>query len=104
MVKRILLLIMSASLFGILLTGCSYEPKNLSPKEREGYELYKVYCRQCHRLQKPKAHMAGDWPDTLDKMQRLMEEKSRKNSRIQIINNEQKAKILMFLESQTKKP
>lgn len=37
---------MSASLLGIFPTGCSYEPKNLSPEEREGYELYKAYCRQ----------------------------------------------------------
>lgn len=69
----------AVSLVGILvLLGCSPEPKNLSPEEREGYDLYKVYCRQCHRLQKPKARKAGDWPATLDKMQRLMKKKSNK--------------------------
>ena len=104
MVRKISLLKLAVSLVGTLvLLGCSPEPKNLSPEEKEGYELYKVYCRQCHRLQRPKGRMAGDWPATLDKMQRLMKKKSKKNSRIQIINNEEKAKILIFLKSQTTK-
>lgn len=103
MIKRIVLPALTAFLVGIALSSCQYEPKNLSPEQREGYKLYKVYCRQCHRLQKPQAQRAGDWPHTLDKMQRLMQEKKKKKHNVQVMTNEQKAKILIFLESQARR-
>ncbi len=99
MSNRILLLFLFKLLIVfILVEGCTSEPKNLTSEEKEGYELYKSYCQQCHRLQSPKLHTANEWPKTVNKMQSYMKEKNKK-----LIDNDQKAKIPVFLKSRARK-
>jgi hypothetical protein len=80
--------------------GCTLEPKNLPPEEKEGYELYRVYCRQCHSLQSPKLHTRERWPATVDKMQKFMKRKSEK---VKVIDDAQKEKILLFLKRRARR-
>lgn len=84
----------------LFLYGCNPDVKNLSAQEKQGYELYKEICRQCHRLQSPKMHTADEWEKTVEKMQRYMEEK---RDRVKLMDEEQKEKILLYLKKQSRR-
>lgn len=99
--RKMVLLDVSVFLMGIIfLYGCNPDVKNLSAQEKQGYELYKEICRQCHRLQNPKMHTPDEWEKTVEKMQRYMEEKK---DRVTLIDEEQKEKILLYLKKQSRR-
>ena len=85
-------------LFGSFFGACVPAPGDLKPAEREGYEIYRVYCHQCHTLQSPKLHTAGAWPDVVEKMKRYTEEKHKKK-----LDGGQTEKLLIFLKGQARK-
>lgn len=93
-VKIIMLLLVTRS----FLSGCFLEPRDLSPEEKEGYELYLTYCRQCHCLRSPKLHTADKWPAVVNKIKRFMPEKNKK-----MIDNQQEKAILRFLQGRARK-
>lgn len=101
MYKKMLILDVSVFLIGVIfLYGCNADVRNLNAQEKQGYELYKEICRQCHRLQSPKMHTPDEWEKTIEKMQRYMEEKK---GRVTLIDEEQKEKILLYLKKRSRR-
>lgn len=52
-------------------------PAGLDAPAREGYDLTRRYCSQCHAVPDPKQHTAAEWSGVMKRMQRYMHQQGR---------------------------
>lgn len=74
---RLLSILLAA---GLILVACDAPPKgdglSYPDAKSAGFQVFARHCSQCHAPPQPTAHVAGEWPQVIARMQQHLVQRS----------------------------